>query len=201
MAPAGSDYSGLFINLNLDLLLFLAVSSLSVYGIITAGWSSGSRFAFLGAQRSVAQLVSYEIAFGLTLIPPIIYAQTFSFTGLVGFQAETVPFCLHFPGLFACNLVIMLAETNRTPFDLPEAEAELVAGFNVEYSATAFALFFLGEYGSMVAMAILVSTIFLGGWSSGVFFFVLKVMALLIFFVLIRGAVPRYRYDQLMAIF
>lgn len=180
------------------LVIFLALSSISVYGLMIAGWASYSKYAFMGALRSVAQMVSYEVILVLALFPAILYTGSFSFLSIVEAQAR----CGWF--LFSCLpaalifYVVILAETNRTPFDLPEAEAELVSGFNVEYSSIMFAMFFLAEYGSMLVMSTLFSIVFLGGWSNGIFFFVLKVVFVAYSLVFVRSLLPRYRYDQLM---
>lgn len=200
----GSVYA----DINVGILYILAISSLSVYGIITAGWSSNSKYAFLGALRSAAQMISYEVSIGLILICVLICAGSLNLTEIVLAQ-QSVWYCIPlFPALIMFYISI-LAETNRAPFDLPEAEAELVAGYNVEYSAMGFALFFLGEYANMILMCSLTTITFLGGWLPPTNFLILKLVpsafwfslktALLLFgFVWIRSAFPRYRYDQLM---
>lgn len=193
-------------NQNLALLFVLAVSSIGVYGIILSGWASNSRYAFLGAIRSTSQMVSYEVSMGLLIMPVIICTGSFNFSDISFFQSQhswLMFALLPVAGLF---LVSILAETNRTPFDLPEAEAELVAGYNVEYSSLTFALFFLGEYGNMVILALFTSLLFFGGWPLGVHgwlaltIFIAKVMAICFFFIFVRANLPRYRYDQLMAV-
>lgn len=192
-------------DLNIGLSYVFAVSSMGVYGIIISGWSSNSRYAFLGALRSAAQMISYEVSFGLILIPIVLCVGSLNLTEIVRFQ-EDVWFILPFLPLFLMFMISILAETNRAPFDLPEAEAELVSGYNVEYSSTGFALFFIAEYNSILFMSSLTSIIFLGGWQSpvpwilpaSVIWFALKVMFVLFLFVWIRGTNPRYRYDQLM---
>ena len=150
-------------NINVGVLYLLAISSLGVYGIIMAGWASNSRYAFLGALRSAAQMVSYEIAIGLIIINVLITAGSLNLSDIVRAQENLWFFIPHFP-MFAIFIVSILAETNRHPFDLPEAEAELVAGYNVEYSAMSFALFFLGEYGNMILVSGMTTILFLGGW-------------------------------------
>lgn len=183
---------------DISLISFLAFSSVSVYGLVLAGWASYSRYALMGALRAIAQLVSYEVVLTLTLFPVILYSGSFSFLSIVQVQAESCWFV--FPCLPAAMMfyIIVLAETNRTPFDLPEAEAELVSGFNVEYSSIMFALFFLAEYSNMLLMSTLFCLLFLGGWSEGAVVFVLKIVATAYSLVLVRALVPRYRYDQLM---
>lgn len=196
-------------DINLGVLYILAISSLGVYGIILAGWSSNSKYAFLGALRSAAQMISYEVSIGLILMNVLLCVGSLNLVKIVEFQKH-VWFVVPFFPLFCVFFVSILAETNRPPFDLPEAEAELVAGYNVEYSAMGFALFFLGEYANMIFMSLLASVFFLGGWLSplpfllGVeemsssFWFGAKVSLLLFFFIWVRASFPRYRYDQLM---
>ncbi len=195
-------------DVNIGVLYVLSISSLGVYGIITAGWSSNSKYAFLGALRSAAQMVSYEVSMGLILINILICSGSLNFTEIVLAQQSTWYVIPLFPVLIMFYISI-LAETNRAPFDLPEAEAELVAGYNVEYSAMGFALFFLGEYANMILMCSLTTIFFFGGWlpflnisilclvPSSVWFG-LKTTVLLFGFIWIRSAFPRYRYDQLM---
>jgi NADH-quinone oxidoreductase subunit H len=190
------------VDLPLGLLYLLAVSSLGVYGIVLAGWSSNSRYAFLGALRSAAQMVSYEVSLGLILLNLLLAAGTLNLTQLVQLQHRSVWFALPFFPLLLLFFVSALAETNRPPFDLPEAEAELVSGYNVEYSAVGFVLFFVGEYANVILMAALTTVLFLGGWSGpllpGPVLFNLKLLAVLFAFIWVRAAFPRYRYDQLM---
>jgi NADH-quinone oxidoreductase subunit H len=195
-------------DINVGVLYLLAISSLGVYGIIMAGWASNSRYAFLGALRSAAQMVSYEIAIGLIIINVLITAGSLNLSDIVHAQ-ENLWYCIpHFP-MFAIFLASILAETNRHPFDLPEAEAELVAGYNVEYSSMSFALFFLGEYGNMILMSAICSVLFLGGWLPpfaiapftwipGPIWFIAKICLILFIFIWARATLPRYRYDQLM---
>jgi NADH-quinone oxidoreductase subunit H len=197
-------------DLNVGILYLFAVSSLSVYGIVMAGWSSNSKYPFLGALRSAAQMISYEVSLGFIIINVCICTGSFNLTSIVLSQ-ESVWYCIPLFPAFVMFSVSMLAETNRHPFDLPEAEAELVSGYNVEYSAMTFALFFLGEYANMLLMSSLITVLFLGGWLPlfniplinfipGVIWFSLKISLGVIFFILTRATLPRYRYDQLMFI-
>lgn len=205
-------------DINVGILYLFAISSLGVYGIIIAGWSSNSQYSFLGAIRSAAQMVSYEVAIGFAAITVLLVAGSLNLTEIVKAQAD-MPVWLHIllAPMILVFFICILAETNRHPFDLPEAEAELVAGFNVEYSSMAFALFFLGEYANMVLMSAFCSILFLGGWLPPTFFglipagsletlniipgpvwFALKISFLLFCFLWVRAVLPRYRYDQLM---
>jgi NADH-quinone oxidoreductase subunit H len=200
----GSVYA----DINVGVLYILGISSLGVYGIIMAGWSSNSKYAFLGALRSAAQMVSYEVSIGLILINVLICAGSLNFTEIVLAQ-QTIWYGIPLFPILVIFYISILAETNRAPFDLPEAEAELVAGYNVEYSAMGFALFFLGEYANMILMCSLTTILFLGGWLPllnitvlhwipPVLWFSLKTTFLLFGFIWTRAAFPRYRYDQLM---
>lgn len=195
-------------DVNIGILYILAISSLGVYGIIIAGWSSNSKYAFLGALRSTAQMVSYEVSIGLILISVLLCSGSLNFTEIVLAQQYTWYIFPLLP-IFIMFYISVLAETNRAPFDLPEAEAELVAGYNVEYSSMGFALFFLGEYANIILMCSLTSILFLGGWlplfNMKILYWVpstvwlgLKVTFLLFGFIWIRSSFPRYRYDQLM---
>jgi NADH-quinone oxidoreductase subunit H len=195
-------------DINVGILYLLAISSLGVYGIIMAGWASNSRYAFLGALRSAAQMVSYEIAIGLIIINVLITVGSLNLSDIVRAQEDLWFFIPHFP-MFAIFVASILAETNRHPFDLPEAEAELVAGYNVEYSSMPFALFFLGEYGNMILMSAICAILFLGGWLPpfdvapftwipGPIWFFAKIAFVLFIFIWARATLPRYRYDQLM---
>jgi len=195
-------------DINVGILYLFAISSLGVYGIIMAGWASNSRYAFLGALRSAAQMVSYEISIGLIIINVLITAGSLNLTDIVLAQQGLWYFIPHFP-MFAIFVVSILAETNRHPFDLPEAEAELVAGYNVEYSAMTFALFFIGEYANMILMSAICSILFLGGWLPpfdivpftwipGPLWLIAKICFVLFIFIWARATLPRYRYDQLM---
>ena len=195
-------------DLSIGLLYTLAISSLSVYGIITSGWSSNSKYALLGGLRSAAQMVSYEVSIGLIIITVLICTGSLNLTQIVRSQ-ETIWYVVPLFPLFIMFFISILAETNRSPFDLPEAEAELVAGYNVEYSAMGFALFFLGEYANMILMCSMCTILFLGGWLAplsivpftlipGSIWFGFKVVFLLFVFIWVRATFPRYRYDQLM---
>ncbi len=195
-------------DINVGVLYLFAVSSLGVYGIIMAGWASNSRYAFLGALRSSAQMVSYEIAIGLIIINVLIMAGSLNLSEIVRAQAGLWYVVPQFP-MFVLFIISMLAETNRHPFDLPEDEATLVTGYNVEYSSMAFALFFLGEYANMILMSAICSVLFLGGWLPpfgffpftlipGPIWFILKICFVLFIFIWARATLPRYRYDQLM---
>nr|YP_010555054.1 NADH dehydrogenase subunit 1 [Kappaphycus malesianus]UYR20475.1 NADH dehydrogenase subunit 1 [Kappaphycus malesianus] len=195
-------------DLNVGTLYILAISSLGVYGIITSGWSSNSKYAFLGALRSAAQMVSYEVSIGLILINVLLCTGSLNLSSVVLSQ-QSIWFIFPLLPIFIMFYISILAETNRAPFDLPEAEAELVAGYNVEYSAMGFALFFLGEYANMILMCSLSTIFFLGGWlplcNWAIFcwvpstvWFGIKTTILLFGFIWVRSSFPRYRYDQLM---
>ena len=195
-------------DINVGILYLFAVSSLAVYGIIIAGWASNSKYAFLGALRSAAQMVSYEVSIGLIIISVLLCVGSLNLTDIVNAQ-KTVWFAIPLLPMFIMFFVSTLAETNRAPFDLPEGESELVAGYFVEYSSMSFALFFLGEYANMILMSALTVTLFLGGWLPpfdifpfniipDFIWFVLKVIFILFIFLWVRATTPRYRYDQLM---
>lgn len=197
-------------DINVGVLYILAISSLSVYGIIIAGWASNSKYAFLGAVRSSAQMISYEVSMGLVIITVLLTTGTLNFSQIVEAQ-RTIPWWidLMLMPMGVVFFISVLAETNRLPFDLPEAESELVAGYNVEYSSMGFALFFLGEYANMILVSAMTTTFFLGGYLPpfniswlgfipGFFWFAFKVGFLLFCFLWIRATLPRYRYDQLM---
>ncbi len=197
-------------DINVGVLYLFAISSLGVYGIIMAGWASNSRYAFLGALRSSAQMVSYEIAIGLIIISVLISAGSLNLSEIVRAQSGDGLWYIipHFP-MFILFVASILAETNRHPFDLPEDEASLVTGYNVEYSSMAFALFFLGEYANMILMSAICAVLFLGGWLPlfevapftwipGPIWFILKICFILFIFFWARATLPRYRYDQLM---
>jgi NADH-quinone oxidoreductase subunit H len=197
-------------DINVGVLYLFAVSSLSVYGIILSGWSSNSKYAFLGAIRSAAQMISYEVSIGFIVVTVVICAGSFNLSEIVLAQKK-IWFLIPLLPMFLMFFVSALAETNRHPFDLPEAEAELVSGYNVEYSAMGFALFFLGEYANMLLMSILTSILFLGGWLPlfdilpftlipGPIWISLKMVIFVVLFCWIRAALPRYRYDQLMSL-
>jgi NADH-quinone oxidoreductase subunit H len=195
-------------DINVGILYLFAISSLGVYGIIMSGWASNSKYAFLGALRSAAQMVSYEISIGFVIITVLLCVGSLNLSDIVRAQ-QKVWFFIPLLPMFVIFFISALAETNRAPFDLPEAEAELVAGYNVEYSSMAFALFFLGEYANMILMSGMTSVLFLGGWLPpvavapftwipGPIWFALKIALVLFFFLWVRATFPRYRYDQLM---
>jgi NADH-quinone oxidoreductase subunit H len=195
-------------DLNLGIIYLLAISSLNVYGILFAGWSSNSKYAYLGALRSAAQMISYEISIGFTILNVVVCAGSFNLSTIVLSQ-QKIWYIIPLLPVFIIFYISMLAETNRHPFDLPEAEAELVSGYNVEYSAMTFALFFLGEYANMLIMSTISSILFLGGWLPifNIFIFnvipstlwlSIKICLGVVFFIVTRATLPRYRYDQLM---
>lgn len=195
-------------DLNIGVLYLFAISSLGVYGILMAGWASNSKYAFLGALRSAAQMVSYEVSMGFVIITVLLLVGSLNLSAIVEAQRGMWFIVPLFP-MAVIFFISTLAETNRHPFDLPEAEAELVAGYNVEYSAMTFALFFLGEYANMIMMCGLTTVLFLGGWLPpldiaplnlipGPIWFIAKICALLFIYIWVRASFPRYRYDQLM---
>lgn len=190
-------YSIYIVNIDIVVIFLLSIMSLSVYGVILAGWSSSSKYSIYGALRSAAQLISYEIPFGLIVIFICLKSQSFNLISIVNSQQEVWNVFLCFPA-FIVFFICCLAETNRTPFDLPEAEAELVAGYNVEYSSLTFALFFLGEYSSILFLSFLNTLLFFGGWNGGFVFFIFKFFFFIFLFIWVRATFPRYRYDQLM---
>lgn len=195
-------------DINVGVLYLFAVSSLGVYGVIMAGWASNSKYAFLGGMRSASQMVSYEVSMGLVIVTVILCTGSMNLSEIVMADRPWWMVALLFP-MLVVFLVSILAETNRTPFDLPEGESELSGGFMVEYSSMTFALFFLGEYANMILMSGMTAILFLGGWKAplgiealdvvpGIFWFIAKVSLVLFFFIWARGTFPRYRYDQLM---
>jgi NADH-quinone oxidoreductase subunit H len=195
-------------DINVGVLYLFAVSSLGVYGIIMAGWASNSKYPFLGACRSAAQMVSYEVSMGFVIISVVLCAGTLNLTEIVEAQ-QNLWFAIPLLPMFVIFFISILAETNRTPFDLPEGESELVAGYFVEYSSMAFALFFLGEYANMILLSAITSVLFLGGWMPplwiapftwipGPVWLALKIALVLFVFIWVRATLPRYRYDQLM---
>ncbi|MES1255126.1 MAG: NADH-quinone oxidoreductase subunit NuoH [Acidobacteriota bacterium] len=198
-------------DVNVAVLVIFAVASMSVYGIVLAGWSSNSKYSLLGGLRASAQMISYELSYGLALASVLLLGNSLSLTDIVGRQAGTwlgfIPRWLVFvqPIGFLIFMTAGVAETNRAPFDFPEAEQELVAGYHTEYSSMSFAMFFLAEYINMVTVSAVATDLFLGGWhgpflpeSFGWIWFLLKVSAILFFYVWMRWTLPRYRYDQLM---
>lgn len=195
-------------DINLGILFLFAMSSLGVYGIIMSGWSSNSKYAFLGSLRSAAQLISYEVSMGLTIMPVLTLAGSTNLSAIILSQVDIYFIIPLFPS-FILFFISILAETNRVPFDLPEAESELVSGYNVEYSSIGFTFFFLAEYSNIILMSSLTVILFLGGWLPifgfgwitfipGWFWFSLKLVFVGFIFIWIRGTLPRYRYDQLM---
>ena len=195
-------------DINVGVLYLFAISSLGVYGVIIAGWASNSKYAFLGALRSAAQMVSYEVSIGFVMVSVLLCVGSLNLNDIVLAQRR-VWFCIPLLPMFVVFFISGLAETNRSPFDLPEGESEIVAGFFVEYSAMAFALFFLGEYTNMILMSGMTTILFLGGWLApfgiapftwlpGPIWFILKVCFVLFVFIWVRATFPRYRYDQLM---
>jgi NADH-quinone oxidoreductase subunit H len=192
-------------NINVGVLYLFAISSLGVYGIIIAGWASNSKYAFLGGLRSAAQMVSYEVSMGFVIVTVLICVGSLNLNDIVMAQQKIWFFIPLFP-MFVVFFISTLAETNRSPFDLPEGESEIVAGFFVEYSAMSFALFFLGEYANMFLMSAMTTILFLGGWLApfgltfipGPLWFIAKIVVVLFTFIWVRGTFPRYRYDQLM---
>ena len=196
-------------DINVGILFLFAISSLGVYGILMAGWASNSKYAFLGSLRSAAQMVSYEVSMGFIIITVLLVSGSLNLSDIVRAQENSIWFVVPMFPMAVIFFISTLAETNRHPFDLPEAEAELVAGYNVEYSAMTFALFFLGEYANMILMAAMTSILFLGGWLPpldiapfnllpGPLWLAAKIAFVLFFFLWVRATFPRYRYDQLM---
>ena len=196
-------------NINVGVLYLFAISSLGVYGVLMAGWSSNSKYAFLGGLRSAAQMVSYEVSMGFIIITVLLVAGSLNLSDIVRAQQETIWFVVPLFPMAIIFFISTLAETNRHPFDMPEAESELVSGYNVEYSAMTFALFFLGEYANMILMAGMTTILFLGGWLPildvapfnwipGPIWFALKMAFVLFIFLWVRATFPRYRYDQVM---
>lgn len=211
------SYSFVIANINVGLLFVFAMAGIGVYGIFMAGWASNSKYAFIGGLRSTAQVISYEISMGLSLVGVMIMAGSLNLTDIVRAQEQSIFGMFAIPQIvgFVVFIIAAIAETNRTPFDLPEAESELVAGYFTEYSSFRFALFFLGEYIAMLIMSSISAVCFLGGWTipwyitkvlpflsyvPGIVWFLLKVYAFIFFYYWIRATLPRYRYDQLMAI-
>lgn len=197
--------NSLSLDLNVGVLFILASSSLGVYGILLAGWSSNSKYAFFGAIRSAAQMISYEVTMSFSIFPIVCVAQSLSLLDILYIQNHIGWFLFSLFPAAGCFFISMLAETNRSPFDLPEAEGELVAGYNVEYSAFFFAFFYLAEYLNILLLSTLFVIFFLGGGScfliqNSLSIFAFKIFLLIYLFVWVRATVPRYRYDQLMHI-
>lgn len=190
-------------DLNIGILFILATTSLGVYGLALGGWSSGSKYSLLGGVRGSAQMISYEVAYGLSLIPIIMIAGTLSLTEIVNQQASVFDwYVFKNPVAFLIFWICAVAETNRLPFDMPEAESELVAGYLTEYSSMRFSMFFVGEYANMITASAVVATVFFGGWQGPLLpaplWLVIKVIVFMAFYVWFRATFPRLRYDQLM---
>lgn len=195
-------------DINVGVLYLMAVSSIAVYGIVIAGWSSNSKYPLLGSLRSTAQIISYELSLGLAFVGPILISNSMSMVSIVEKQQETAWFIILQPLGFVIFFLAVLAEINRAPFDMPEAEQELVGGYHTEYSGMKFALFFMAEYIKMIAVSAIAATLFLGGYSGpwvesipwlGPIYLLLKIIILLFVIIWIRGTLPRFRYDRLMA--
>ena len=213
----GREIKCVVADLNVGVLFVFAIASFSVYGIVLAGWASDSKYPFLGGIRSSAQMISYEVCLGLSVVPVFMQVGSLNLSRVVEYQTQHVWLGLCQPLSFLIFFVSALAENNRTPFDLPEAEQELVAGYNTEYGSTKFAMFFLGEYAAMFMMSALMVTLFFGGWSlpfapfnapakelwvglAQIGIFLAKVVAFLFAYIWIRWTIPRFRYDQLMGL-
>jgi len=188
-------------DVNIGLLYLFGVASLGVYGIVLGGWASNNKYALLGGLRSAAQMISYELSMGLSVVGVLMLSQSLSLVRIVGAQSKAW-FILLQPIGFLIFLICAIAETNRAPFDLPEAETELVAGFHVEYSSMKFAMYFMAEYANMITVAALATTLFLGGWRGPflppVVWFLAKLYLVIFLFIWLRATLPRFRYDQLM---
>jgi len=197
----GRDVNLQVTDLDVGVLFFLALSSIAVYGVALGGWASNSKYSLLGSIRGLSQLISYELSMGLSLVPVVMLARSFRLSDIVNAQAQ-MPFIVYQPVAFLIFLVSILAECRRIPFDLPEAEGELVAGFHTEYSGMRFGLFFVGEYINIIALGALASLFFLGGWRGPllppILWFFIKVALFSFLFIWVRGTLPRLRYDQLM---
>ena len=206
----GLHFKGVISDLNIGILYIFAVTSLGVYGIVLAGWSSGSKYSLMGGLRSSAQMISYEVSYGLSIMGVILVANTLSLRELVDMQAAhgfwffKNWFIWKQPVAFLLYLTCAIAETNRAPFDLPEAESELVAGYHTEYSSMRFSMFFIGEYANMIAVSAVGTTLFFGGWHGpgpawlSLFWFAAKEFLFMFFYIWLRATFPRFRYDQLM---
>ncbi|HEX9078735.1 MAG TPA: NADH-quinone oxidoreductase subunit NuoH, partial [Desulfuromonadaceae bacterium] len=188
-------------DLNVGLLFFMALSAIAVYGVALGGWASNSKYALLGSIRGLAQLISYELSMGLSLVPTVMLARSLRLSDIVAAQADCW-FILYQPVAFVIFIISIIAECKRVPFDIPEAEGELVAGFHTEYSGMRFGLFFVGEYINIIVLGGLAATFFLGGWHGPflppIVWFTIKVTAFAFFVIWMRGTLPRLRYDQLM---
>ena len=200
----GREIKMVISDLNIGVLFIFAVTSLGVYGLVLAGWSSGSKYSLMGGLRSMAQMISYEVGYGLSIIGVVLVANTLSLRELVAQQASVFDwFVWKQPLGFLLYLTCAIAETNRLPFDLPEAESELVAGYHTEYSSMRFATFFISEYANMLAVSAVGATLFFGGWQGpylpSIAWFIIKVFLFMFFYIWLRGTFPRFRYDQLMS--
>jgi NADH-quinone oxidoreductase subunit H len=197
----GQSIDMVITDVNIGLLYLFGVASLGVYGIVLGGWASNNKYALLGGLRSAAQMISYELSMGLSVVGVLMLSQSLSLVKIVGAQSKAW-FILLQPIGFLIFLICAIAETNRAPFDLPEAETELVAGFHVEYSSMKFAMYFMAEYANMITVAALTTTLFLGGWRGPflppVVWFLAKLYLVIFLFIWLRATLPRFRYDQLM---
>jgi NADH-quinone oxidoreductase subunit H len=200
----GHEIPMVIADINVGLLYIFALSSLGVYGVALGGWASNSKFALLGGIRGAAQMISYELALGLSLVPIVMLAGSFSLVEIVSAQTVSGPFILYQPVAFVIFLIAAAAESKRIPFDLPEAENELGAGFHMEYSGMRFGLFFIGEYVHIQVLGALIAVFFLGGWHGpflpGPVWLLIKILLVSLFMIWMRGTLPRLRYDQLMVI-
>ncbi|MBD3258248.1 NADH-quinone oxidoreductase subunit NuoH [candidate division GN15 bacterium] len=199
----GYEITGVISDLNIAVLWIFAATGLSVYGLAIAGWSSGSKYSLMGGIRSSAQMISYELGYGLSIVGVIIIGNTLSMTEIVAQQDSVLNWYVFKQPLgFVLYLICGIAETNRAPFDLPEAESELVAGYHTEYSSMRFSSFFVAEYGYMIGVAAVATTLFFGGWQGPflppILWFLIKVFAFMFLYVWLRATLPRFRYDQLM---
>jgi len=205
---SGREIPLYLVDINVGVLYLMAVASIAVYGIVIAGWSSNSKYPLLGSLRSTAQIISYELSLGLAFVGPILLSNSMSMVSIVEKQQETAWFIILQPLGFVIFFLAVLAEINRAPFDMPEAEQELVGGYHTEYSGMKFALFFMAEHIKMIAVSAIAATLFLGGYSGpwvesipwlGPIYLLLKIIILLFVIIWIRGTLPRFRYDRLMA--
>ncbi|RKX23065.1 MAG: NADH-quinone oxidoreductase subunit NuoH [Candidatus Zixiibacteriota bacterium] len=199
----GYEIKGVISDLNIGVLFVFAIVSLGAYGLILAGWSSGSKYSLLGGIRGTAQMVSYELSYGLSIVGVIIIGSTLSMTELVEQQSSILDWYIWKQPLgFLLYITCAVAETNRCPFDMPEAEGELVAGYHTEYSSMRFATFFVSEYAYMIAVSAVATTLFFGGWQGPllppIVWFCIKVFAFMVLYIWLRATLPRFRYDQLM---
>lgn len=204
----GHEVKMVISDLNIGILFIFAVTSLGVYGIVLAGWSSGSKYSLMGGLRASAQMISYEVGYGLSIIGVVLVANTLSLRELVEMQgSDSIWFFENWliwkqPFGFVLYLICAIAETNRLPFDLPEAESELVAGYHTEYSSMRFSMFFISEYAAMLGVAAVGASLFFGGWQGpylpSIIWFLLKIFLFMFFFIWLRATLPRFRYDQLM---